>query len=382
MAETTIGRMIGKGNTFIAQNVEGPDGAAEADVDSWLLLMPGLTEREAEQRADEIAKVLGEKLVGERFSEREPPLPQTAKVDLRLALNADGSFNTTMMKAAVKRARIMLAAKDAKRSAAVLDAAKQSATGGTTKTLDQHRSLFPALTLIYRPLWVAATENFAAYALRAFTDTGEPLFGPNAPASVVATVNDATMIDLAKAAFGDFIAMTKSDLRAIYVLPVPFGVMTRKLGGDFLRAMAALPQKERLMQLRIELVNLPERISTEKIAEVRELFRGRVRDVAILMDLAKLNDAALALDHITMGAEVTGAVAADEEFAAALGVFRRRAGAKRAYVLGVRSRGQASVALKLGLDEIAGAGLADDMRHLPDRASVLFRDQVLRAGLT
>ncbi|MDX2142946.1 MAG: hypothetical protein SFV19_06305 [Rhodospirillaceae bacterium] len=380
IAETTIGRMIGKGNTFIPQGSEGPDG--EPDTDSWLLLMSNLSEREAEERADDIAKVLGEKLVGERFSEKEPPLPQTAKVDLSTALNPDGSFNTAQMKLAVKRARIMLAAKDVKKSSQALDAGKKPAGGIAAKSLELQRSLFPGLTLVYRPLWVADTENFAAYALRAFTDTGEPVFGPNTPAHVAAAINDATMVDLAKVAFADFMAMTKTELRATYVLPVPFGVMTRKLGGDFLRALAALPQRERLMQLRIELVNLPERLNAASLAEVRELFRGRVRDVAILMDLARLNDTALALDHVALGAEVTPAVAADAEFADAVGVFRRRAGAKRAYVIGIRSRAQASLALKAGVDEISGAGLADDMRHLPDRASVLFRDQVLRAGLT
>ena len=194
IAENTIGRMIGKGNTYIPQ-----------DEDSWLLLMPALSEHEAQLKADEIAMVLGEKLVGERFEEKEPPLPQTAKVDLAQALNPDGSFNSTAMRNAVKRARLTLAAKDARRSVKELDQIKANAKPlekplGTAASFSQ-ASLFPSLTLAYRQMWQSDTESFSAFALRAFTDTGEPVFGPNAPATVQSALNDATIIDLAKAAF-------------------------------------------------------------------------------------------------------------------------------------------------------------------------------------
>ena len=79
--------------------------------------------------------------------------------------------------------------------------------------------------------------------------------------------------------------------------------MTRKLGAVFLRALAALPQKERLTFMRIELVNIPSRTPVGTLIDVRELFRGRVKDVAFLLDLGHLNQEVLALDHITIGAE-------------------------------------------------------------------------------
>ncbi len=374
ITETTIGRMIGKGNTFIRQ-----------DEDTWLLLMPSLSEAEAEQRADEIARVLGEKLVGERFEEKEPPLPQTAKVDLSTAMNADGSFNTAAMRAAVKRTRIVLASKDARRASSELDknkaaaAAKQRAFA-TTASFAQ-ASLFPRLTVVYRPQWVAETESFATFVMRAFTDTGEPVFGPNAPADVQAMLNDATIIDLAKAAFGDFTAMTQKGHRATFVLPVPFAVMTRKLGAVFMRALAALPQKERLMHMRIELVNIPPTANVQTMIDVRELFRGRVKDVAFLMDLESLSDAVLALDHISVGVEAhADAHMSDAEQGQALAAFRRRAGARRSYVMGLRSRALAAMAIHAGLDEISGTGLADDMRHLPDRITVAYKQDIIRGG--
>jgi hypothetical protein len=371
IAETTIGRMIGKGNTYIHQ-----------DEDSWLLLMPTLTEHEAELKADDIARVLGEKLVGERFAEKEPPLPQTAKVDLDTALNPDGSFNPEALRASVKRARIMLAAKDARRSVKELD---QSKTGsarekalGTPQAFSQ-ASLFPSLTLAYRPLWQADTESFSSFALRAFTSMGDPVFGPNAPESVQASLNDATIIDLAKAAFADFTAMTQKNMRATYVLPVPFMVMTRKLGAVFLRALAALPQKERLMALRIELVNIPARTPVGTLISVRNLFRGRVKDVAFLMDLGRMNEEIMALDHISIGAEPNADMFANEQYLQeAMSFFRRKAIGRRTYIMGLRTRAQASFALHTGFDDISGTGIADDLRHLPDRTTVVYKQELVR----
>ncbi len=372
IAENTIGRMIGKGNTYIPQ-----------DEDSWLLLMPALSEHEAQLKADEIAMVLGEKLVGERFEEKEPPLPQTAKVDLAQALNPDGSFNSTAMRNAVKRARLTLAAKDARRSVKELDQIKANAKPlekplGTAASFSQ-ASLFPSLTLAYRQMWQSDTESFSAFALRAFTDTGEPVFGPNAPATVQSALNDATIIDLAKAAFADFSAMTQKNMRATYVVPVPFSVMTRKLGAVFLRALAALPQKERLTFMRIELVNIPSRTPVGTLIDVRELFRGRVKDVAFLLDLGHLNQEVLALDHITIGAEPhTDLFANDQYLHEAMSFFRRKASGRRTYIMGLRTREQASFALHTGIDEISGPGIADDLRHLPDRTTVVYKQELVR----
>lgn len=375
IAETTIGRMIGKGNTYIKQ-----------DEDSWLLLMPSLSEHEAELKADDIAIVIGEKLVGERFEEKEPPLPQTAKVDLSEALNPDGSFNSDAMRTAVKRARIMLAAKDARRSVKELDKTKADAKTaekplGTAASFAQ-ASLFPTLTLAYRPLWQLDTESFSAFALRAFTDTGEPVFGPNAPPEVQARLNDATIIDLAKAAFADFSGMTQKNMRATYVVPVPFSVMTRKLGAVFLRALAALPQKERLTFMRIELVNIPSRTPVGTLIDVRELFRGRVKDVAFLMDLSHLNQEILALDHIVIGVEPNSAMFQNEKYLhEAMSFFRRKAAGRRAYIMGLRTREQASFALHTGFDEISGIGIADDLNHLPDRTTVVYKQELVRGTI-
>ena len=94
IAESTISRMIGKGNTFIPQGE-----------DAWLLLFMGLPNDKAQDRADTIAATIGEKLVGAQFTAHELPLPQASKLDLTGALNADGSFNLEAVKQAISRVR-------------------------------------------------------------------------------------------------------------------------------------------------------------------------------------------------------------------------------------------------------------------------------------
>ncbi|MDX2222351.1 MAG: hypothetical protein SFV21_06355 [Rhodospirillaceae bacterium] len=366
IAESTIGRMIGKGNTFIPQ-----------DEDSWLLLMPALSEADAARRADEIAALIGEKLVGERFSEAEPPLPQSAKIDLGGALNADGSLNREAMKAAVKRSRLLLAARDARRPVKLIGDAAPAAAKSPVSALDSvaaSRSRFNELTLVYRPSWSADTESFDTFSLRAFDATGEAVFGPTDSQTAV---NVATMVDIAKSAFADFTRLAASALRAKFVMPLPFALLHRKLGAAFLRAVSALPQKERLLHLRIEIVGLPADADVDALIAAREMFRGRVREVALLTDLAQPQRAAFLPDHILIGAEIPpGRFAAEAELKAALADFRRAAGTRRAYVMGLRSRSHAALAVEVGLDEVSGIGLADDHRHLPERVIVLPREKL------
>jgi hypothetical protein len=141
IAESTIGRMIGKGNNYIPQ-----------DEDSWLLLMPSLSEPEAEDRANDIARTLGQKLIGERFIEREPPLPQAAKVDLSLALRADGSLDLEALKASARQARLALAARDVRRPAEILaEAAAERIPAAATGW--RRPSTTPPSATSSRPRW-------------------------------------------------------------------------------------------------------------------------------------------------------------------------------------------------------------------------------------
>ncbi|MCB2106231.1 MAG: hypothetical protein KDE14_00965 [Rhodobacteraceae bacterium] len=368
ISETTIGRMIGKGNIYIPH-----------EDDSWLLIMPLLSEAEAERKADEIATVIGEKLVGERFSEKELPFPQSAKIDLSTAVNDDGSLNLEALKTSVRRTRLLLAAREARRPSRAIETG--SPTVSAKSPLDGNlvgaQSRFSELTLVYRPSWSADTNAMDIFSLRAFDSSGDPLFGTE-PYSRDSIVNDATMIDIAKAAFADFNTLVKSGLRARYVMPLPFAIMRRKISGAFLKAISALPQKDRLMHLRIEIVGIPQNATPDQLIDLREMFRGRVREVAMLCDLFAPVRAVFTLDHIVIGGELSpGQAIEDETLANHLDDFRRRGGARRCYLAGARSRTQVSLATRLGYDEVSGMGLSDDYRHLPDRITVMPRESLL-----
>ena len=359
IAETTIGRMIGKGNVYLKH-----------DEDSWLLLMPSLSDHDAEAKADEIARVLGEKLVGERFMEKEPPLPQAAKVDLENALRPDGSLDLEAVKQSVRRARLAIAAREAKRPSGALDQAASIAPAPT-------RSRFADLSMVYRPLWSADTESIDTFALRAFDSVGDMVLGRADGAAP--PMDDATFADVVKAALGDFAGMIKSGLRGKYALPIPFAITRRNLGPTIFRAISAVPQRDRLMHLRIEIGAIPANTAAEHLFDLREFFRGRTRDIAFLMPLASPLPNVLAMDHVAIGVECP--TSGDEsDLKRALNEFRRMAGGRRTYAMGLRSRELIGSAVHAGFDEVSGPGLSDDLRHLPERTQVVHRADLLRGG--
>jgi hypothetical protein len=96
IAETTIDRMLGKGQTSIRD-----------DDYSWLLVTPDLTPNEAQGFANSIASVIGEKLVGARFEETDgpDPTPLTGMVDLSDAMTPDGAIHREAFQHAVASAR-------------------------------------------------------------------------------------------------------------------------------------------------------------------------------------------------------------------------------------------------------------------------------------
>lgn len=366
IAETTIGRKLGKGNTFIPQ-----------DEDSWLLLMPSLSESEAEARADEIAAVLGEKLVGERFTEKEPPMPQSAKVDLTGAMRRDGTLDLEALRQSVKKARLGLAARDAKRAVAILNRSPAEEQPLDAVSAPAH-SRFSELTLTYRPAWSADTESIDTFNLRAFDHSAEIVYGrPDVAASEV--LNDPTVADIAKAALGAFALMVKSGLRAKFVLPVPYSITRRRVGVALFRAIAALPQRDRLMHLRVEFTGLPPGVAPDHLVELRETFRGRVREVAFLMDLFDYRDSVFALENVVIGAEaIREKFSDDQAFRAAMVTFRRKAGSRRAYIMGLRTRDMVGAAVSSGFDEVSGIGLVDDTQHLPLHTVVKHRHDLIR----
>jgi len=359
IAESTISRMIGRGNTFIPQ-----------DTDTWLLLFPALSEPDALKRADAIAARIGEKLVGAQFTEVPPPLPEAAKLDLSGVLNADGSLNLERVKAAVQTAR-----RGSASAAPAKPAAKRDAVNVRPSVVlppPQAKSEAAQLAASFRPAWNAETQSVDSFFFRATKPDGSDVLGASAT-----TPNDATALDLLALAARAFSDMRERGLRATLTVPIPFVTLQGPLLSEIQRLIASLPQRDRLMHLRVEVTHVPLRAGADSLVPIRELFRPYTRDVAFLLDLFQPSDQALALDHIVLGAEVPRGQRSDDEVFQAMLSFRQRAGRRRAYVLGLASRLQVAHALTAGMSELGGMGVVGDMKKLPDQVTVIRRQDLV-----
>lgn len=373
IAESTISRMIGRGNTYIPQ-----------DKDTWLLLFSALSEQDALKRADAIAARIGEKLVGAQFTEVPPPLPQASKLDLNGAINADGTLNLDRLKSAVQNVRQAAAAAPgiAKAVAAKTAAAKAAksvprptaaAPAPAAATPAPAKSEAAQFTISFRPAWTAETQAVDSFFFRANKADGSELYGPGVIPPTGAAVVE--LLDLATRAFAE---MCERGLRATLTVPVPYTSLNSANVAEMQKMIASLPQRERLTYLRLEVTNVPMRAGAETLVPLRELFRSYVRDVAFLLDPFQLAEQALALDHIMAGVDVSrGGRRSDDEILQALLVFRQRAGRRSTYALGLASRLQVSHALTAGIAQIGGPGVAHDLKKLPDQISVIRRQDLL-----
>jgi len=358
IVESTIARMIGRGNTFIPQGD-----------DAWLMLFPNFSEEKAQEITDAIAAKIGDKLVGAQFTAHELPLPATSKLDLAVAVNADGSLNMDAVKLAVSRAR------QAQISTTVKNAAAEKSAGGirTHATAPTSQSKAGQMKVLFRPAWCAETEAIDSFFFRAFTDAGANIYIEGGPA-----VSDATVSDLTKAAADAFTAMCTSNLRAKLAMPVPFSKLRGATRSGIQRAVASLAQRDRLLHLRLEVVQIPPAAPADELVAVRELFRPFVREVAFLTDLFTPHDQLMALDHIILGADISNEIRRDDdELFQAMLLFRQRAGRRSTYVLGLHSRSHVSHAVNAGISEVGGPGVMDDLKRLPERITPLRRDHLL-----
>lgn len=358
IAESTIARMIGRGNTFIPQGD-----------DTWLLLYPSLDEEKAEQRTDAIAASIGKKLVGAQFTAEELPLPSAAKLDLSGAMNADGSLNMEALKNAISRVRqkqILRTVAQNPRPAAPRPRAVAAGATPQRSNADQLKSFF-------RPAWSAETQNIDTFFFRAFTDAGHNVYADSAP-----PLGDATALDLVKNAASAFTAMCDGGLMAKMAIPVPFNTLHGPAGQEVLRIVSALRQKDRLMRLRIEVVRVPESLTSEHLVPIREMFRAYVREVAFIVDVLSPNAQILALDHIMLGVELgPDHGGSDEQIFQEMLMFRQRAGRRGTYILGLHSRSHMMHAVRAGFSEIGGPALHEDTRRLPLHLSHVTREELL-----
>ncbi len=361
IAESTIGRMIGKGNTYIQQGE-----------DAWMLLFFSVNEAEAQKRTDAMAASIGQKLVGAQFSAEELPLPATARLDMSGAFNADGSIDMEALKASISRIKQSQISKTATRKnpdkSSLPRPAPTSPAGATLS-----RSNADMLKTFFRPAWCAETESIDTFFFRAAPERGVNIYADDA-----LPVNDATIIDITKTAATAFGAMCDSGLQAKMSVPIPYGTLQGAALAEIRRIVATLPQRERLLRLRLEVARIPANAPVEILIAMREAFRPYVREVAFLVDLYAPNERVLVPEHIMLGADFTTApTASDEDIFQQMMLFRQRAGRRGTYVLGLHSRAQTNSAVNAGIAEIGGSTFMEDMKRLPHRISNFSREEIM-----
>ncbi len=230
ITESTISRLIGKGNTFIPQGD-----------DAWLLLFPAVSEEEAQARTDAMAVKIGEKLMGARFTPEAPPMPATAKIDLNGVLRADGTVDQAVINAAVDKAR------HAQAGASVTQAQSRA----TPKVVRPKPPAaiappVPELTLSFRLAWSAETQSLDTFSLRALNDMGVNVFADGAPSmsplAAVAVVRNGAVF---------FRTMCAAGVRAKFSIPIQFSVLATPALAEIQQTIAEINQQARLVQLRI-----------------------------------------------------------------------------------------------------------------------------------
>lgn len=383
IAETSIARRIGRGNTFIA-----------VDDDSWLLLFARSAEDQAQERADAIAAAIGEKLMGARFALEEIPLPEAQRLGLANILNDDGTINLDAMRAEVARikaaSRAYAAATPAKSHARrakegslkddrippkaprIVARAKPMPAAPVPAPAPEAPSQIAGLILRYRPAWSAETQSINSVHFRAYTDQGASVLDDES-----VNLSSTTALDLVRVGLGAFAESRKADRPFLFTLPFPVGAFSAQALGEARELIAAVPRDDRLGFLRLDFKRLP-RATPDKLVALRELFRSHVQGLAFPINPFAGMDAMLALDHVSYTADVAReAKASDGEMFEALLLLKNRAGPRAVAVTGLRKRGHLAKAVAAGVAEVSGPALMDETKHMPDRIQRLSRESLM-----
>lgn len=375
IAETTIDRMLSKGQTAIQE-----------DEYSWLLITPDLTQSEAAAFAEHIASVIGEKLVGARFeAEDESDLtPQTGAIDLSTAMSEDGSINKEAIQKAVAEARAIIARRNTRirqtnprfRADATSDAInreKRSRPNQNPQTSSESVTSEHGLKLVYWPMWSADSQAIDMFVCRPQGRDGGDSFSRSDPALVAANATAVT-----RACTVALNSMIKDGVRAKLVVPIPLAVVLSPNQRLVFQALEKLQDAHRFLYLRTEIVAVPKSVSTASLLTARDLLKPLARDVSILTDLNEPNEAVLAAGKIVIGCDAsTPAITSSDVLSRGLTKFKNSVHDRPSYVLGLAEKNDIIFAANCGFDEIGGPGLRAPLRQTPKTTEPLLRDELV-----
>lgn len=375
IAETTIDRMLSKGQTAIRE-----------DELTWLVVTPMFTISEAEIFVKSIAASIGEKLVGARFEATETdPTPMTGLVDLSEALGEDGSINRGALQDAVSKARAVMAANDARtkrektriQTKAVNKTQKKNLTKeSNSAAIASTNTSEKGLRLTFWPMWSADSQSIDTFICRPKSDyDGDPLNREN-PSLVLAN-----SLSVVRGGVAALQGMIDNGVRAKLVIPIPLSTLLTPAQRQVLHAFNKLEEAHRFLYLRPEIVCVPHSVSTASIMTARDLLRPLARDVGVLTELHSPNAAVFAASKVIIGCNAAPDLYSDKsELVARLEKFRRSVKGRQAYAFGLPDLGTVQSAVKIGFDELGGPGFRAALNHKPDSTEPLPTQDLMDSG--
>ena len=371
IVETTLQKRIGRGNTVIPQGK-----------DTWLLVMPDLTQDEAEAKSDGLAQLIGQKLVGLSFTSAELPLPQTAKLDLSGALNADGSLDVLAIQSAVARSRaaaqrapVTRLGQKEKYKPSIKSGVKSDPEAPKKK---EKIELPPPqeLRVKYLPVWSDRTQSIDTFIAQIGSE--------ESPDTDALDLDDADQtasncLGATELVLRSLKRLTTAKIRCVLALPIPWAIANNgALRDEFLRRMSVMPEAQRLLYVRYDILNVTASTSIEEIQTCVQAFvRAGCRDVCVSVPWTDQHEQMGQLDRTIIRTDMTEAErTSNYSFGIQIEFFVNGSEPNITCVTGLKTRGEVSLALKSGALQVGGPGLLDPVAQPPSKVVTIPREKL------
>lgn len=371
IAETTIDRMLGKAQTAIRE-----------DEETWLLVTPDLTTRDAERLAERIAESIGEKLVGARFEATDVPAddasPLTGTLDLTTAMTPDGGVDRSTISRAIANAQAVLVARERAKRAEVEQEARDDDKANKSKASpaaaeSDFITAEEGLKLRYWPAWSADAQSIDTFFCRPVSAIGGNPLSREDPRQTAANA-----VAVARGCAVALNGMINDNVRAKLVTPIPYTALMSSAQRSLLQAFQKLHESHRFLYLRLEIVDVPAVVTLPTLLTARNLLQPIARDIGILTDLAMPNRVVLSSSKVIIGADASSAVG---DKLTALEQFRAACKDRPCYVIGLETKQELKTAVYAEYNEIGGPVVQDVLKKRPDRTVPMLRDGLLAANL-
>lgn len=369
IAETTVDRMLGKAQTAIRE-----------DDETWLLVTPDLTPAEAENFAERIASVIGEKLIGARFEATETTetshadtTPLTGTLQITEAVQDDGTINRASISRAIANAQSVLAARaKAERNPAETVKSKTEESKPAEAEPD-FVSPESGLKLQYWPAWSADAQSIDTFFCRPVSAASGSPFERDDPRQVAANA-----IAVARGCAVTLNGMTRDSIRAKLVAPIPYAALMSSAQRQILQAFEKLHESHRFLYLRLEIIDVPAVVTLPTLLTARQVLEPLARDIGLLTNLGNPNRVVLSASKVMIGADAatsTGDTLSDLE------AFHAACQGRPSYVIGLSTQQEVKTAVYAGFSEIGGSAVRPPLKKRPEGTTPMLREQLLSGGI-